>query len=62
MYETFWRWDARRRFASVVSCGVPRLMYAIDGVLCRRRDVYLRGSRRRFASAMLYVTPRVMYR
>jgi hypothetical protein len=52
IYELFQRWDdrrsdAQRRFAS---CGIPRLICAMDGILCWRRDAYRCGSRRGFAS------------
>jgi hypothetical protein len=37
---------ARRRFVSVVSCGIPGLICAKDVILCRCRNTYRRGSRR----------------
>jgi hypothetical protein len=43
------RRDARCRFSSVLSCGLPELMYAIYGILCRYRDV-----RRLFVSIVSY--------
>jgi hypothetical protein len=50
------RCDARGHFASVLSCGFPRLMYALYGILSRRRD-----DRLRFASVASYGFPRLLY-
>jgi hypothetical protein len=38
------RRHTRRRFVSVVSCGIPRLICAKYGILCRRLNAYRRGS------------------
>jgi hypothetical protein len=54
--------DARRRFVSVVSCGILRLICSKYGILCRRRNGYHRGSRRGFVCVMSYVIPTVTYR
>jgi hypothetical protein len=42
------RRHARRRFVSVVYCGIPMLICAKDGILCRGRNANHLGSRRGF--------------
>jgi hypothetical protein len=47
--------DARRRFVSVVSCGISGIICAIDGILCRRRDVYRHGYFHVWLASVMYV-------
>jgi hypothetical protein len=55
------RSDARRRFASIVSCGFPRLMYALCEILNRRHDDKRCDSRRRCASVFYCAFAKLMY-
>jgi hypothetical protein len=48
--------DARRRFASVLSCGFPRIKYALYGILSLRRW----DDRRRFAIVVSFGFSRLM--
>jgi hypothetical protein len=55
------RRDERRRFASVLSCGFPRLMYNLYGILSRRRNDRRCDALRWFANVFSCILSKLIY-